>query len=101
MKKILVILCLLCLAPASYAVLDRNYFEYDLTPSGEYVEEDAKQQVTTTTTTTVTQDDKNSKDQKKTKIKRKRRGLWGTGSSQSNTYWDFGHPDFGYSGGIQ
>ena len=85
MKKILVILCLLCLAPASYAVLDRNYFEYDLTPSGEYVEEDAKQQVTTTTTT-VTQDDKNSKDQKKTKIKRKRRGLRGTGSSQSNTY---------------
>lgn len=95
MKKILVILCLLCLAPASYAVLDRNYFEYDITPTGQYVEDDTPKEVTTTVTT------QDTKKQKKQKVKYKRKGFSGTGASQSNTYWDFGRPDYGFTGGIQ
>ena len=72
MKRLLTILCLICFAQASYAALDRNYFEYDLTPSGAYSEEDANVK---TETKTITEDG----GQVKTKIERKRkRGFRGT-----------------------
>ena len=98
MKKLLVILCLLCLAPSSYAVLDRNYFEYDLTPSGAYTEDDTKSEVTTTTESVTTKD---TKKQKKQKVKYKRKGFSGQGSGQASTYWDFGRPNYGFTGDIQ
>ncbi len=106
MKKVIVILCLLCMAQTSFAALDRNYFEYDLTPSGEYSEEVDKTDVKTTTTTVEQKTDKVKEDTKQTteetKQQKPRRRFWGTGgSSPSSTYWDFGRPNYGFSGSIQ
>jgi len=94
MKKVIAIICLLSMAQISYAALDRNYFEYDLTPSGAYTEDNT---VNVNSQTTVQNGDKKTK----TTIKRKRRGFRGTGSSQSNTYWNFGQPNYGFTGDIQ
>ena len=99
MKKALVIICLLCLAQASYAARDRNYFEYDLTPSGTY-QEDSKPDVTTTTTT-VKSETSEVKEEQTTKKTKKRRRFTGQGANPANTYWDFGRPNYGYSGEVQ
>ena len=94
MKKTIAILCILCMAQVSYAALDRNYFEYDLAPNGSYTEEENTVNVNSQTTTV-------QEGTKKTKVIRKRRGFKGTGSSQSNTYWNFGQPNYGFTGDIQ
>ena len=94
MKKVIAILCLLCMAQTGYAALDRNYFEYDLTPNGSYTEDN---NVNVNSQTTIQNDEKKTK----TKTTRKRRGFKGTGSSQSNTYWNFGQPNYGFTGDIQ
>ena len=91
MKKILAILCIICMAQTCYAALDRNYFEYDLTPNGTYSGTDDDD-----TTVTTTSESKSTKYTRK-----KRKGFTGTGASQSNTYWDFGKPNYGYTGDIQ
>ena len=107
MKKVIVILCLLCMAQTVFAAAhDRNYFEYDLTPSGEYSEEADKTDVKTTTTTVEQQTESVKETQntqtEETKQQKPRRRFWGSGgSSQSSTYWDFGRPNYGYSGSIQ
>lgn len=99
MKKVLAILCLLCLAQASYAARDRNYFEYDLTPAGAPQEE--KVQPETKTTETVKSQETDVKEPQTQQPVKKRRRFSGQGAGQSNTYWDFGHPNYGFSGDIQ
>ena len=94
MKKVIAILCLFCMAQVSYAALDRNYFEYDLAPNGSYTEENT---VNVNSQTQTVQDGTKTK----STVTRKRRGFRGTGSSQSNTYWNFGQPNYGFTGDIQ
>ena len=91
MKKILTILCILSITQTCYAALDRNYFEYDLTPNGTYNETDDDN---------VTVQTKNQSDTT-TVTRKKKNGFTGTGASESNTYWDFGRPNYGYTGDIQ
>lgn len=101
MKKFALIFCSLLLAQATFAALDRDYFDYSTSP--EFQSIPTKEYQRPTVQNMNAQTDVTSEEeiitQTKTAKKGKRRIRFGNqGSSWINTYWNFGQPVYGETG---
>ncbi len=99
MKKVLMIICALCLTQAAFAALDRDYFDYTQSPEYQAIPVDKnatlKNETGAATSETVTT---TKKVVTKTEKGKKRFRFRNTGSSWINTYWNFGQPNYGETG---
>jgi len=102
MKKVLMIICALCVTQAGFAALDRDYFDYTQSPEYQAIPVDTSAALRTTTGTAangeVTESGTTTKVVKKTTKGKKRVRFGNEGSSWINTYWNFGQPNYGETG---
>ncbi len=101
MKKLLLIICALCLTQAAFAALDRDYFDYTQSPEFQAIPVDTSAAIKNTTGNAAGATEETVVTTRKkvvTQKGKKRIRFRNEGSSWINTYWNFGQPNYGETG---
>lgn len=99
MKRLLLIICALCVSQTVFAALDRDYFDYTQSPEYQAIPVDTSEAAKNTgSETTEAKTVTTTKVVKKTTKGKKRVRFGNEGSSWVNTYWNFGQPNYGETG---